>query len=80
MDISEFDSARSYLGLPPLPEEDHDRLVAICNEDEVLDFETLVNLVTIFKLKSMVKEYQSKRKAGHSLDDSINSSIRSVKV
>mmetsp|Transcript_15814 Transcript_15814/g.34233 ORF Transcript_15814/g.34233 Transcript_15814/m.34233 type:complete len:128 (-) Transcript_15814:113-496(-) len=74
--ISELDAARSYLGLPPLPEKDHDSLVALSNEDEELEFDAIVNFVTIFKLKSVVKEYQNKRQRGQSLDASLNSSMR----
>ena len=39
IEISELDSARSYLGLPPLSEADHDSLSALCNEDEELEFD-----------------------------------------
>ena len=42
VEISELDAARSYLGLPPLSEEDHESLVAICNEDEELEFEVSI--------------------------------------
>ena len=36
----------------------------------------ITNFVTIFKLKSIIKEYQGNRKQGMSLDQSIHSSIR----
>jgi len=53
VEISELDAARSYLGLPPLSEEDHASLGAICNEDEELEFEVSINCYhfsIIFKL------------------------------
>ncbi len=39
VEISELDGARSYLGLPPLSDKDHDSLVALCNENEELEFD-----------------------------------------
>lgn len=39
IEISELDAARSYLALPPLSDQDHESLVALCNEDEELDFD-----------------------------------------
>ncbi|KAL7530060.1 hypothetical protein ACHAXR_005514, partial [Thalassiosira sp. AJA248-18] len=71
VEISELDSARSYLGLPPLSEHDHSSLEALFNEEGELEYD-----VTIFKIKSIVKDYQRKRKAGLSLDASIHSSVR----
>mmetsp|Transcript_8223 Transcript_8223/g.14306 ORF Transcript_8223/g.14306 Transcript_8223/m.14306 type:complete len:790 (+) Transcript_8223:14-2383(+) len=76
VEISELDAARAYLGLPALSDEDHDSLVAICNEEDELEFDVIVNFVTIFKLKTMVKEYQKNREKGFSLDDSLMSVSR----
>ena len=76
MEIRELDDARTYLGLPPLSDKDHDSLVALCNEDEELEFDVIVNNATIIKLKSIVKEYQDKREQGHSLGESIRSSLK----
>lgn len=75
VELSELDGARSYLGLPPMSDKDRDSLLDLCDENQVLEFEEIVQFVTIFKLKSIVKEYQSKRQEGHSLDRSIRSSI-----
>lgn len=70
--ISELDGARSYLGLSPMPEEDRQKLVSLC---DIFKFDEFVNFVTIFKLKTIVKEYQIKRTKGYNLDDSIRSSL-----
>ena len=75
VEISELDGARSYLGLPPFSGKDADSLVALCNENEELEFDVIVNFVTIFKLKDIVREYQEKRKKGFSLDHSLHSSL-----
>lgn len=75
IEISELDCARSYLGLPPLSDADHDSLLALCNEDDELEFAFIVNFVTIFKLKTMIKEYQAKREKGFSPDESVRSSL-----
>jgi Ca2+-binding EF-hand superfamily protein len=72
VEISELDSARDYLNLPAITEADRNSLTALCNGDEELEFDMIVNFVTIFKLKSIIKEYQE----GVNLDDSIRSSIR----
>ena len=37
--MNELDSARSYLGLPALSEEDHESLQVFCNEDGELEFD-----------------------------------------
>ena len=39
VEISELDAARSYLALPPLSDQDHESLVALCNGDEELEFD-----------------------------------------
>ena len=39
VEISELDAARSYLALPPLSDQDHESLVALCNKDEELEFD-----------------------------------------
>ena len=75
VEIRELDDARAYLGLPPLSAQDHDSLVALCNEDEELEFDVIVNFVTIFKLKAIIKEYQRNRSDGLSLDASLHSSF-----
>lgn len=75
VEIRELDDARAYLGLQPLDAQDHDSLVALCNEDEELEFDVIVNFVTIFKLKAIIKEYQRNRGEGLSLDASLHSSF-----
>jgi len=75
VEIRELDDARAYLGLQPLDAQDHDSLVALCNEDEELEFDAIVNFVTIFKLKAIIKEYQRNRSEGLSLDASLHSSF-----
>jgi len=77
VEIAELDSARAYLSLPAISDADRDSLNTLCNEDDELEFDVIVNFVTIFKLKSIIKEYQSKRSTGANLDDSsIRSSVR----
>jgi hypothetical protein len=39
VEIRELDDARSYLGLPPMSEEDHASLESLCDENEELQFE-----------------------------------------
>jgi urea transporter len=73
--ICELDGARSYLGLPPLSGEDQERLHSLCNEANELDFDAIVNFVTIFKLKSIIKQYHQKREQGHDLSTSLHSSL-----
>ncbi|KAL7554009.1 hypothetical protein ACHAWF_017370 [Thalassiosira exigua] len=75
VEICELDGARSYLGLPPLSEEDQERLHSLCNEANELDFDVIVNFVTVFKLKSIIKQYHHKREQGHDLSTSIHSSV-----
>lgn len=41
--VSELDDARSYLGLPALSDKDGDSLVALCNEDEELEFDVSIS-------------------------------------
>lgn len=69
VEIAELDSSRLYLGLPPISDDDRNCLNALCNEDDELEFDTIVNFVTIFKLKSIVKEYQATRKQGMNQED-----------
>ncbi|KAL3795287.1 hypothetical protein ACHAWO_010421 [Cyclotella atomus] len=76
VEIAELDSSRAYLSLPAISEADRDSLTALCNEEEELEFDMIVNFVTIFKLKSIIKDYQVKRVEGLNLDDSVRSSIR----
>ena len=76
IEINELDAARSYIGLPPLSDKDHSSLEALYNDDDELEFDVIVNFVTIFKLKSIVKDFQANRKLGFSLDQSLNSSFR----
>jgi urea transporter/Ca2+-binding EF-hand superfamily protein len=76
VEIAELDSARAYLSLPAISDADRDSLNALCNGDDELEFDVIVNFVTIFKLKYIIKEYQSKRGKGASLDDSLRSSVR----
>lgn len=75
VEIQEFDSALSYLGLPPLAKDDRDSLSALANGEGELEFEVIVNFVTVFKLKSIIKEYQGNRKGGQSLDESVHSAM-----
>lgn len=76
VEIAELDSARAYLSLPTISNDDRDSLNALCNGDMELEFDVIVNFVTIFKLKSIIKEYQTKRDQGSNLDDSLSSSVR----
>ena len=39
VEIRELDDARSYLALPPLSEQDNESLLALCNDDEELEFD-----------------------------------------
>jgi Ca2+-binding EF-hand superfamily protein len=41
----------------------------------IFNLQVLVNLVTIFKLRSIIKEYQKKRKCGVGFDESIHSAL-----
>jgi len=75
VEMDELDSAREYLGLPPISESDRDRLLGLGNGDEELEFDVIVNFVTIFKLKAIVKEYQMNKGRGVSLDESLRNSI-----
>ena len=47
VEIRELDDARAYLGLPPLSDKDHESLAGLCNENEELEFEVIVNFVSI---------------------------------
>ena len=47
VEIRELDDARAYLGLPPLSDKDHESLAALCNENKELEFEVIVNFVSI---------------------------------
>mmetsp|Transcript_14766 Transcript_14766/g.30256 ORF Transcript_14766/g.30256 Transcript_14766/m.30256 type:complete len:785 (-) Transcript_14766:94-2448(-) len=76
VEIAELDSACQYLNLPPISDDDRGSLNALCNGDDELEFDMIVNFVTIFKLKSIIKEYQEKGDSGHNLDESLRSSVR----
>lgn len=45
IEISELDCARSYLGLPPLSDADHDSLTSLCNEDDELEYDVSTNWI-----------------------------------
>lgn len=75
VEIAELNSACQYLNLPSISDDDRDSLNALCNGDDELEFDMIVNFVTIFKLKSIIKEYQEKGGNGDNLDESLRSSI-----
>jgi hypothetical protein len=58
-----------------LAKDDRDSLSALANGEGELEFEVIVNFVTVFKLKSIIKEYQGNRKGGQSLDESVHSAM-----
>jgi len=76
VDIANLDSACEYLNLPSISDADRDSLKSLCNGEEKLEFDAIVNFVTIFKLKSIIREYQKNRDQGHNLDESLRSSVR----
>ena len=76
VEIAELNSACAYLNLPAISDDDRDSLNALCNGDDELEFDMIVNFVTIFKLKSIIKEYQEKGGDGHNLDESLRSSVK----
>ena len=64
VEISELNSTCEYLGLPSISDADSDSLEALSNREEELEFDTIVNFVTIFQLKSAIREYQNSRDKG----------------
>ena len=64
VEIRELDDARAYLGLPPLSDKDHESLAALCNENEELEFEVIVNFVSIVRMLSFSTCYS----CAHHLD------------
>ena len=79
VEIAELDSARAYLGLPPISDDDRQTLNALCNGEDELEFDVIVNFVTIFKLKAIIKEYQDKRMKGSNAEDALQQSLHSIR-
>ena len=77
VELQELDSARAYLSLPPISEDDRETLNTLCNGDDELEFDVIVNFVTIFKLKSIIKDYQEHRLKGASAEDALEQSLHS---
>ena len=75
VNIVKLNSAIEYLNLPAISEDDRDSLNKLCNNENVLEFDAIVNFVTIFKLKSIIRKFQSKRVQGFSLDESLRASL-----
>ena len=75
VEIAELNSACAYLNLPAISDDDRESQNALCNGEDELEFDMIVNFVTIFKLKSIVKEYQQKGHGGN-LDESLRSSVK----
>ncbi len=75
VDIANLDSACEYLNLPSISDTDRDSLRALSNRGEELEFDAIVNFVTIFKLKSVIREYQKNRDQGFSLDESLRAAV-----
>ncbi len=73
VEISELNSACEYLNLPSISDADLDSLEALKNREGELEFATIVNFVTIFKLKSTIREYQKSRDQGLSPYESMRS-------
>ncbi len=72
VEMSELDLACEYLGLPSISDADRDSLEALSNREGELEFDTIVNFVTLFQLKSAIKEYQQSRKQGRSHVESLS--------
>lgn len=79
VEIAELDSARAYLGLPPISDDDRQTLNALCNGEDELEFDVIVNFVTIFKLKAIIKEYQDERMKGSNAEDALQQSLHSIR-
>ncbi len=73
VDISKLNSACEYLNLPSISDADCDSLEALSNRDGEIEYDTFVNFVTIFKLKSTIRGYQKSREQGRSHNESMMS-------
>ncbi len=75
VDIGNLDSACEYLNLPSISDADRNSLKALSNREEELEFDAIVNFVTIFKLKSVIRDYQKNRDQGFNLDQSLRAAV-----